>query len=356
MRVPRFLHRSRPGPPHPWLAGVLASALLLTLSACRSPSTERTFVPRQGDEIVVAGQLFHTGTRVITWMDPGGYDAYRVERRFSPYTESGWTPSQAAVKDLTSPNRYGLRAAVLTPEAIERVRGGGWELTHLQQVVDQFVVHYDACGLSRICFDVLHDQRGLSVHFLLDIDGTIYQTLDLKERAWHATTSNSRSIGIEIAHVGAFAPGTTAVTDRWYRRTAEGGTVITIPESIRDPGIHTPGFVGRPARPDPVTGVLQGQSLVQYDFTPEQYAALIKLTAALGTVFPKIRLEAPRDTEGQVITTKLPDDHLAAFQGVIGHHHIQANKIDPGPAFDWDRVLGGAKRLLRHPDSPSRAR
>ena len=324
----------------------LVSALALTLSACRSPSTERTFVARHGDEIIVAGQLFRTGTRVITWMDPGGYDAYRVERRFSPYAESGWTPSQAAVKELTSPNRYGLRAAVLTPEAIERVRGGGWELAHLQEVVDQFVVHYDACGLSKICFDVLHDQRGLSVHFLLDIDGTVYQTLDLKERAWHATTSNSRSIGIEIAHVGAFAPGDTRVTDRWYRRSADGrGTVITIPAAIRDPGIHTPGFVGRPARPEPVAGIMQGQSLVQYDFTPEQYAALIKLTAALGTVFPKIRLEAPRDAEGQVITTKLPDDQLAAFQGVIGHHHIQTNKIDPGPAFDWDKVLAGARAL-----------
>lgn len=325
------------------------------LTSCRSPSTERTFVPRKGDEIVVAGQLFHTGTRVITWMDPGGYDAYRVERRFSPYAESGWAQSQEAVKELASPNRYGLRAAVLDPETIERVRGGGWELAQLQAVVDQFVVHYDACGLSKICFNVLHDHRGLSIHFMLDLDGTIYQTLDLKERAWHATTANSRSIGIEIAHVGAFAPGDTATTDRWYRRTANADTVITIPESVGDPRIHTPGFTGRPAQPEPVRGRLQGQDLVQYDFTPEQYAALIKLTAALATVFPKISLEAPRNEAGQVITTKLPDDELAAFQGVIGHHHIQANKIDPGPAFDWDRVINGAKALHEKPEAVSRA-
>ncbi|HEY0969300.1 MAG TPA: N-acetylmuramoyl-L-alanine amidase [Opitutaceae bacterium] len=325
------------------------------LASCRSPSTERTFVPRKGDEIMVAGQLFHTGTRVITWMDPGGYDAYRVERRFSPYAESGWEQSQEAVKELTSPNRYGLRAAVLDPETIERVRGGGWELAQLQAVVDQFVVHYDACGLSKICFNVLHDHRGLSIHFMLDLDGTIYQTLDLKERAWHATTSNSRSIGIEIAHVGAFAPGDTQTTDRWYGRRPDGGTVITIPASVGDPRIHTPGFIGRPARGEPVTGVMQGQTLVQYDFTPEQYAALIKLTAALTTVFPKITLDAPRGPDGRVLTTKLPDDELAAFQGVIGHHHIQANKIDPGPAFDWDRVIDGAKALRKKPEAVSRA-
>jgi len=44
-------------------------------------------------------------------------------------------------------------------------------------------MHYDVCGVSRQYFKVLHDYRGLSVHFMLDIDGTIYQTLDLNERA-----------------------------------------------------------------------------------------------------------------------------------------------------------------------------
>ena len=35
-------------------------------------------VVRQGDEIMVAGRWFHTGARVVTWMDPGGYNAYRL--------------------------------------------------------------------------------------------------------------------------------------------------------------------------------------------------------------------------------------------------------------------------------------
>src|ERR1043166_5896735 len=64
---------------------------------------------RRGDEIVVAGHLFHTGTRVVTWMDPGGYDAYRVERRFSAIADSAWDASKAAQPALTTPNRYGLR-------------------------------------------------------------------------------------------------------------------------------------------------------------------------------------------------------------------------------------------------------
>src|SRR5690606_32511352 len=120
----------------------------LLLGGCHL-ARPRTFVPRQGDEIVVAGRLFHTGTRVITWMDPGGYDAYRVERRFSPLAESGWAQSQEQVKELDGPNRFGLRRQGLSAEELERVRGGGWDLPTLQRVVDQFVLHYDACGISR---------------------------------------------------------------------------------------------------------------------------------------------------------------------------------------------------------------
>ena len=157
--------------------------------------------PRRGDEIVAAGQFIHTGTRVVLWIDPGGYDAYRVERRFSPLADADWETTRNTMKDLTTPNRYGMRRRpILTMEQVEQVRGGGGDLPQLQQVVDQFVLHYDACGTSRQCFKVLHDLRGLSVHFLLDLDGTIYQTIDLKERAWHATTSHSRAIGIEIAN------------------------------------------------------------------------------------------------------------------------------------------------------------
>jgi N-acetylmuramoyl-L-alanine amidase len=79
------------------------------------------FLHRQGDEIVVCGQLVHTGAPVVTWMDPGGYDAYRVERRFAPLDDSDWRHSTAEVKELKTPNRYGLRKAGLTPAQLEQV-------------------------------------------------------------------------------------------------------------------------------------------------------------------------------------------------------------------------------------------
>lgn len=333
------------------LAFAATLVAMLFISGCAH--RPGTLAKRSGDEIVVAGQLFHTGTKVVTWMDPGGYDAYRVERRFSAIEESSWEKTQGTVQDLTTPNRYSLRRGALSAPEAERLRGGGWDLATLQKVVDQFVLHYDVAGISKETFNVLHDHRGLSVHFMLDLDGTLYQTLDLKERARHATIANDRSIGIEIANIGAYPPDERQPLHEWYQRDAGGRPFIQVPARLGDPQFRTKGFTARPARPEPVRGVVQDIELMQYDLTPQQYAALIRLTAALAKIFPQIKLDYPRDASGQLVTRKLADDELAKYQGVLGHYHIQTNKTDPGPAFQWDKVINGARRLLRRPTLPA---
>ena len=339
----------------PWFTRLaLASALLLCFAGCSRFPRPGTHAPRLGDEIVVAGRFIHTGTPVVLWLDPGGYDAYRVERRFAPFDQSDWQTSQEQNQSLNSPNRYGLRRSQLSDEQLEQVRGGGWDFHLLTNVVDQFVLHFDAAGTSRQCFKVLHDLRCLSVHFMLDLDGTIYQTLDLKERAWHATTSNTRSVGIEIANIGAYPPGRAQILDRWYAPD-EKGTRITIPSKLQPSGIRTPDFIPRPARPAPVHGKIQNRDLIQYDLTPEQYAALIKLTAALCKTFPKIKCDYPRNEEGDLLRVKIPDAQLDNYQGLIGHYHIQANKVDPGPAFNWNRLTTQTGRHLYPPRSPRAA-
>lgn len=351
-RTDRIARATATRPAHPCHGGsafalLVFSLMALLLTACRTAPTPGTQAPRRGDELIAAGRFFHTGTPVVTWLDPGGYDAYRVERRFSALTNADWATSSRDVKALETPNRYGLRHERLDEHELERVRGGGWDLATLTNVVDQFVIHFDACGTSRQCFKVLHDLRGLSVHFLLDLDGTIYQTLDLKERAWHATTLNTRSVGIEIAHIGAYPPGRAKPLDEWYPTDTDGSVRLVIPERFGDGGQRTPGFVGRPARSERIRGRIQGIELDQYDFTPEQYRALARLTATLCRIFPKLGCDYPRDTDGRVFPAKLPDDDLARFQGVLGHWHIQTNKVDPGPAFQWDEVIAEARRLIR---------
>ena len=62
--------------------------------------------------------------------------------------------------------------------------------------------------------------------------------------------------------------------------------------------------------------------------------------------FPKIHCDYPKDEQGRLIPHKLPDDQLERYQGVLGHYHVQTNKVDPGPAFQWDRIIGDARRLM----------
>ena len=83
-----------------------------------------------------------------------------------------------------------------------------------------------------------------------------------------------------------------------------------------------------------------------YDLTPEQYDSLIKLTATLCKTFPKIKCDYPRDASGKLVPKKLDDPVYDGYGGVMGHYHVQANKNDPGPAFQWDHVIDGARAIM----------
>jgi hypothetical protein len=307
------------------LAG-LCGALALG-PACRAPAAGSAVFPA-GREIVVCGERVPVDAPVVLWTDEPFYDAYREGPRFADSGAGG--------------RRYrpGREAAGEGVQALSE--HGGWTRALLAEQVDLLVLHYDACGTSRECFRVLQDERELSVHFLLDLDGTLYQTLDLREQAWHARAANARSIGVEIAQVGAFPPGERERLARWYE-WSEQGTRIRIPAALGDGGLRTRAFTARPARRELVRGEIHGAPFVQHDFTPEQYESLAALAAALARVFPRIELEAPRDLAGRVRTDALSDEEEAAFRGVVGHYHLQTDKRDPGPAFDWEGVLERAR-------------
>lgn len=308
------------------------------MTGCRDDAWR---VERHGDEIIVAGQMFRIGTPVVLWIDPGGYDAYRARCHFDP---DEYFPSQPVAPG--NPNRYNTRHPV-SDALEEKVDREGWTLANLQEQVDLFVYHYDACGTSARCFKVLQDIRGLSVHFMLDLDGTIYQTLDLKERAWHAGDVNSRCVGIEIANIGAYPEDELSVLEEWYTVDEDGWPRVTFPPSVTETQQRTPDFVARPARKEMFRGRVNGRTLYQYDFTNEQYEALIKLTAAMHRIFPRVKLQIPRLDDGSVRMDVLPPEALEAFSGFLGHQHTIKVKPDPGPAFDWERVLRGARRELR---------
>lgn len=296
----------------------LALAVLPLGLACRAAAPSEA---RPASAILIDGERVPVDTLVVPWFEEPRYDAYATEGRFGP--------AEAGLR--YRPGRDGRR---------DGARAGDGRSAH--EAVELFVLHYDAVGTSQGCFRVLQDQRLLSVHFLLDVDGTIYQTLDLAETAWHARHANPRSIGIEIANQGAYAPGEAAdVLAAWYA-TEDGETRLRLPEGS---GVRAPSVL-RPARPAPVPGVVNGRELVQYDFTPEQYEALVRLTVALCRELPGLVPEVPRDASGAVRTDALSEAELAGFRGLVGHAHVSADKVDPGPAFDWERYLAEVRRRL----------
>lgn len=307
----------------------------------RQPDYDRPAITdrsaRERGRLIVCGEAVPVEARVVTFLDEGGYDAYSTDLHFEPPLTGSTLPEDCTLRH--QPGRVARSGSVLVEAAAS-------DRAELRDVVDQFVLHYDQCGVSQTCFKVLHDRRCLSVHFLLDVDGTIYQTLDLRDQGWHATKANPRSIGVEIAHIGAYPPGDSNMLDQWYS-SDEAGLRMVLPAWLGDGGIATADFVARPARPGRQRGVVQGQLLEMPDFTPEQYDSLIALTVALCREFPRIRAEAPRDLSGQVLNRALSADAFDSFSGILGHYHVQTNKVDPGPGFDWERYLADVRAHLR---------
>lgn len=343
------------------LAGVCVFlAVVLVNDKCISPSHKLGEQLRTGREIMVCGELYYIGHEVVLWTDPGGYDAYRTEQRFAEFNESKWANASALNPLLLFPNRFELRNSPdpdrhylidpgyreLTDSQLRQVRGGGWDLPLLAETIDQFVIHYDACGLSKTCFEELQDERDLSVHFMLDLDGTIYQTLDVKERAWHATIANTRAIGIEIANVGAYPETGPNPFAAWYHRAPDNSTKITLPPNN---GLRNQSWAGGPIRPDPIHGYVADRMMQQYDFTPEQYTGLSRLLAMLTLLFPKLKLQFPTDASGQVLNSSMSLENFSNYQGVLGHLHVRENplKQDPGPAFQWDKLKADVERIIR---------
>lgn len=287
---------------------------------------------------MICGERYRIDAPVVLWTDKGGYDAYSTELRFpdSPPAEPPqglrYQPGRKVASGEGAPKSVALAGA---PRCAEEVRAA----------VDLFVVHYDVCGTSAQCFKILHDRRKLSVHFMLDIDGVLYQTMDVSDTAWHARQANPRSIGIEIANIGAYRTSDVSTLDSWYP-VDDAGPRIELPKWLGDGGVRTAQFVGRPARRERIVGEVHGAEYAMHDFTPQQYDTLVKLLATLCEQFPRLEPDAPRGADGKVRMDALSDEEFANFSGLVGHHHVTKDKQDPGPAFDWERVLAEVRARL----------
>jgi len=160
--------------------------------------------------------------------------------------------------------------------------------------VDMIILHASGRGL-RDTLRMADHPGGVSFHYVLDKDGTIYQCVQDGDTAHHCTLEaidphreamvrpNQRSLGVALVNWG------------WMPR--EDG------EMAWDP------------------------------YTDEQYQSLVRLVGYLCQMH-RIRRAFPPTGPA----TYAPAEELAYFNGILGYSALDATRLSPGPQFDWDRL------------------
>ena len=162
-----------------------------------------------------------------------------------------------------------------------------------------FVNHWDVCLNSKSCNDILN-RSGISVQFLIDNDGTIYQTMDMQHGAWHAGSErvNRASVGVEISN--AYYP---KYAD-WYVQNGYGERPMVDDAWVN--GVKLDPFMG---------------------FYPEQIEAAKALWKAVASA-SNVKLKTKLNQFGKVSTKYEKEIVYGKFEGVISHYHCYKGKID----------------------------
>ena len=171
-----------------------------------------------------------------------------------------------------------------------------------------FVTHWDVCLSSKSCVKVLN-KRGLSIHFCIDNDGTIFQCLDTQHVAFHAGMYNQKSIGVEVSTAYSLK------YQSWYKRNNFGERPV-----IENAVVH-----GKKLKP----------FLGFYDVQKQALAALYEaISRATG-----IPLKSPPEKSG--VSSAIYSEDLSCF---CSHFHLTRKKIDCA-GLSIDNVLEKAKKI-----------
>jgi hypothetical protein len=189
-----------------------------------------------------------------------------------------------------------------------KIEGGHYKWKENDRKPDQFVNHWDVCLSAESCARVIN-KKGIGIHFCIDNDGTIYQTMDTQHGAWHCGDSygNKHGIGVEISNAYYLK------YQGWYERHGFG------PRPVVAKG----------------EAVVHGQGLKEHlDFYPVQIEALKALWKAvhLGLGIP---LEAPVKASGEPILGTDPRCNSGEFKGFNHHYHYTTKKIDCAGLDIW---------------------
>lgn len=232
--------------------------------------------------IVVNGIEYDIGARVHRWDERTGFNGYKTPRRYS------------------------------------RRKGSERPIDN----INQFLVHHSGADRKNpgVMFDVLWNQRKLSVHFALEDNGEIWQFVDAVEKTWHAGRMNDTSIGVEVCHFPS------AWEKPNYYSKSRNAKTGNLPHDIIEQPVY-------------------GKMREVFAFTEKAYDSLARLVAgcwlAIGQQgtggFEDDYDESPKfPTIGGKIPwgdISDPQDHI----GLIAHRHCTSKKWDPA-GLDFGRL------------------
>lgn len=157
--------------------------------------------------------------------------------------------------------------------------------------IDSIVIHTTEVSLAGTLDIFQNRNNAVSAHFVIASSGDIYQMVDTRNSAWHATYYNSRSIGIEMV-------GYASESSTWNENNL---------------------------------------------------GSLAELLSWLIQAYPEIPLNHPLGN-----AYDYPNDRFNA-PGLVAHGQVQPwNRTDPGPYFPWNNMLDDvAARLASSVPEPS---
>jgi len=265
------------------------------------------------DELVKAIKIFQksVGIKADGLCGPGTYRRLILKKESEDKTHKRY---HAAESDENFIICNGVQVPIEWKKVLTYEDIGGLKLTsgfrrHSgKRDVKYFVNHWDVCLNSETCVRVLR-KRGISVHFCIDNDGTIYQLLDTNHIAYHAGSSkwNAASIGVEIAN--AYYPK----YQNWYKKNGYGERPIWSGKKVH--------------------GGKLGDFLGFYDV---QLEALKALWSAINKGHD-VPLVGPK-----VADTVDPDSVKCKFRGIINHYNLKRSKIDCA-GLDIEKLLKDIK-------------
>lgn len=184
---------------------------------------------------------------------------------------------------------------------------------------DKIVLHFTAGTSAAAAVDYWNSTKErVATAFVLDLDGTVYQTFDPKYFAWHlglkgTSDQDKSSVGIEIVNIGPLK--------------AVGDTLMSWPNNYRQR------FCLKSETHKYVQSKFRG---FEYwaAYTPAQLDAIGPLVEHICSIFgiPKV---IPPPERREIFDPTF----FSKFNGIVSHQNFRSDKTDVGPAFQWDRLV-----------------